>query len=385
LLTDNFFNTENGKLVEFYNASETVYFDEDKVDEKFSSINYISDSVLHSLRRQQNYIDINELQQKPSEGFDWLFYYRKGAIYNIKMAKDEYGNILKIEPANEKVDGKFVISDECAKSSDDAKSLAVFGDIIESIECDNNTKEITFKYIIGAHLTATYDGNKTDSVDEDITYYYWKDYTIDTDSPYSGYGLYYTETFTYETDSDLDKLVNETLSESIEWGDLHSSSIAVSSSEITFDNYINGKLDSILSQYKFEFRTGNNTITNEKLVNDYTIKYNLISSDNISIKRNIFDINDIILNNTQTGFIPDEVDGNEYIRNAGNIQITDYVREDIYQGITYQPDIDTDINIQRGLTSVFEKHLRFGEVKTLEDMENFQNSSFFGFEKNETF
>jgi hypothetical protein len=41
------------------------------------------------------------------------------------------------------------------------------------------------------------------------------------------------------------------------------------------------------------------------------------------------------------------------------------------------PDKDIDVNITRGNSSVFEKYIRFGEVKTLEDMVEYNNSSFF--------
>ena len=64
-------------------------------------------------------------------------------------------------------------------------------------------------------------------------------------------------------------------------------------------------------------------------------------------------------------------------RNTKTLNLYDIVRNDYYIGISYPPDKDIDVNINRGNASIFEKYIRFGEVKTLEDMEEFKNSSFF--------
>ena len=51
-------------------------------------------------------------------------------------------------------------------------------------------------------------------------------------------------------------------------------------------------------------------------------------------------------------------------------------KDEYLMGITYQPIIKKDINIDRGVNSAFEHHIKLGEVKTLEDMELYGNGFF---------
>lgn len=56
-------------------------------------------------------------------------------------------------------------------------------------------------------------------------------------------------------------------------------------------------------------------------------------------------------------------------------------KEDYLNGIHYAPTVSSSVNIQRGNNAAFERHIRLGEVKTLEDMENYQNGSFFNIQE----
>ena len=56
---------------------------------------------------------------------------------------------------------------------------------------------------------------------------------------------------------------------------------------------------------------------------------------------------------------------------------TPLIRYDYYNGVTFQPKVNDDVNIERGVTQAFEKHIKFSEIKTLEDMENYANGGFF--------
>lgn len=53
------------------------------------------------------------------------------------------------------------------------------------------------------------------------------------------------------------------------------------------------------------------------------------------------------------------------------------IRYDYYNGVNFQPSIEDDVNIERGVTQAFEKHIKLGEIKTFEDFENYSNGGFF--------
>lgn len=53
------------------------------------------------------------------------------------------------------------------------------------------------------------------------------------------------------------------------------------------------------------------------------------------------------------------------------------MRNDSMIGISYKPKLDIDIYISRGNAAAFEKHIKLSEVKTMEDLENYSNGSFF--------
>lgn len=60
-----------------------------------------------------------------------------------------------------------------------------------------------------------------------------------------------------------------------------------------------------------------------------------------------------------------------------DVEKTPLIRYDYYNGVNFQPTINRDVNIERGVTQAFEKHIKFSEVKTFEDLENYSNGGFF--------
>ena len=52
-------------------------------------------------------------------------------------------------------------------------------------------------------------------------------------------------------------------------------------------------------------------------------------------------------------------------------------KEDYLMGIHFKPVVENNVNIDRGKNAAFERHIKLGEVKTLQDMENYQNGGFF--------
>lgn len=53
------------------------------------------------------------------------------------------------------------------------------------------------------------------------------------------------------------------------------------------------------------------------------------------------------------------------------------IRYDYYNGVSFQPSANEDVYVERGVTQAFEKYLKFGEIKTIEDLENYANGGFF--------
>lgn len=53
------------------------------------------------------------------------------------------------------------------------------------------------------------------------------------------------------------------------------------------------------------------------------------------------------------------------------------IRYDYYNGVNFQPSVNEDVYIERGVTQAFEKHIKFSEIKTFEDLENYANGGFF--------
>ena len=286
-----------------------------------------TDSKLTDLRRFVTYYNDDNIAERPANGYDWLFYYRKGEVVNIKTVNNKLGNVVKLSDL-----GDTSINTDDLESCEDKDDLAAYGDVIYDIMAKPNEHTITFTYIMGVHLKSesepiiVYDDDNNKLIK-------WDKFVWDENEKI---GIKYQETYNYEEESDLDKLikgrfilegVNETF---------------------TFKKYINGEYNKQLPTYKFEFITYNNSFNYNKTIAHQDVNIVSILTD-FETNRNSFE---------------------EYTQ-------SDFYREDYFNGITYQPKKNIDVNIQRGTTSVFDRHIAFGEIKTLEDMELFKNSSFF--------
>ena len=104
----------------------------------------------------------------------------------------------------------------------------------------------------------------------------------------------------------------------------------------------------MIPTYKFEFSTINNTFNYDK-----TIAHQ--------------DVNIVSL---LTDYEVYKLDFDEFTESK-------LFREDYFNGITYKPTKDIDVHIERGSTSVFDKHIAFGEIKTMDDLITYKNGSFF--------
>lgn len=292
-----------------------------------------TDSKLTDLRRFVTYYNDDNIAERPANGYDWLFYYRKGEVVNIKTVNNKLGNVVKLSDL-----GDTSINTDDLDSCEDKDDLAAYGDVIYDITAKPNEHTITFTYIMGVHLKSesepifVYDDDNNKLIK-------WDKFVQDNDEN-EKIGIKYQETYNYEEGSDLDKLANNNFRLKDENGNVIGT--------FEFDEYVQGKYNKQLPTYKFEFITYNNSFNYNKTIAHQDV--NIVSTlTDFEANRNSFE---------------------EYTE-------SDFYREDYFNGITYQPKKNIDVNIQRGSTSVFDKHIAFGEIKTLEDMEVFKNSSFF--------
>lgn len=287
------FDAENWKKA----TSEDVITDTVSL-ESTDTGKYITDSKLQSLRRFKTYLNMYDTEEIPSEGEDWLYFYRKGYITNISILTDELGNIQK-----------------------EGDNLYAYGDAITDITRDTENNTITFEYIIGAQLTATESRRETDDMGNEFVYY--GEFNIDTNSDK---GVRYKDVYTYTEESGIGKMEN-------------------------FDDYITNEDAVGLEKYPFLI------YSNSKVVKD-TIDFQSTAK-----------------------IVPITELSTTYTHQAEDYEFNPLTRQDALVGITFQPKINADIYIDRGNNSAYERHLKLGEIKTMEDLENFQNNGFFNIQK----
>ncbi len=298
--------------------------------------NINTDSKLKSLRRYSQYLDEFFVEQRPQFGYDWLYYYRVGQICNLSTLNDEFGNIQCYE-----TDIKLL------KEGDEVTDLLAFGDYIEKIEIDKTERKLTFTYWTDVHLNAKVkrievddDGNKKICYDDFIPDKdYFKDPIEDDFGIKNFHGIKYQETYYYDIDSELNDI------------------------DVTdFNKYVNGSFDRNQANgedikelklfEKYEFSLNNNKLFYQQRISNKDIKMLSVTSE-LSTK--------IIRENV----IKDE-DSEKGI-----------TKLEFYDGVSYSPTEILDVNIDRGLTSIFDRHIRFSEVNTLNDMTEYANGSFF--------
>lgn len=339
-----------------------------------------TNSKLTSLRRYEGYLNEFDILETPPIGADWLYYYRVGAVRNISTINDENGNIRCEVTELKNISKGDIISD-----------LYAFGDVIESItpiEKDNCIKII---YWTDVHLKATVnkvtkddDGNYKvyytnfepdyppidDFFDENgnptekkIASFIWNDEKeqeecqnmtkikfCDQNDTNNLHGIRYEEIYYFSPNEDEDNI-----------------SSLIKNGE--FEKYVNGDYDdkqanaddaSKIKKYeKYEFSTNNNTLSYTQRVNSTDLELSCVISD------------------YETICIREEVNEDNSDKNNGVINGVTISRLPFYESISYTPVEKIDVFIDRGSTSVFDRHIRLSEVKTLNDMLEYSNGSYF--------
>lgn len=367
------FNETYFEEIEDYTRSS---IDKTNEDIEFSGT---SNSNLKSLRRFRDYINIYDKFEKPGYGEDWLYYYKIG-VSNYRTSNDNLGNISFIyEDADEwesnetYSNGDIVWHDgtlyECIKDTnddgyfnftkfnkiykylqsdgetevsegDECYNLYAYGDVLTNIsyeQYDDFTYKLIFEYVIGAHLKATYRGSEED--DDKNVFHYFTNFDYDETDLY--HGVRYTETYYIDTDSDIYNILilNQEGNGTDEKNDTK------------FYEYINHS--DTFETIKYEFDTTSNMITESKFIDNKKITFPTIISDFEATVKNEVDFS------------------------YSNVFRTDYLN-----GASFSPSKNVDVNIERGNAAAFEKHIKFGEIKTLEDLENYANGGFYNIEDN---
>lgn len=257
----------------------------------------------------------------PSQDTDWLYYYKKGYLAHYETTVDSVGNInmLLDDEGNEYERSENVGSVE--------EHLDAYGDILYNIERDNDNQTITFTYIIGAHLVAELVKIELNELNKKI--YKYGDYVYDENDKY--HGIIYTEVHRYSSDSGINELTPD------EFEDY-----------ITDYNYITSNVG--------EFSTLNSACYGEVTVNGFVIPVSY------------------------------SVAKYKYTSKPSSQRILDkapIIKPDYYETITYPTRLKNNVAFSRGNAAAFERHLKLGEVKTLDDMENYSNGGFFNVIKTE--
>lgn len=315
-------------------------------DDKQLKRSHNSNSQLWACRREVKYINILDEQETPEDDEDWLFYYRVNQPVKVEFETDSFGNLLDTEgkPINDK---SYI------------ENALIIGNIITDIEASPSEKTITFTYRIGAELTTKDAENSYD--DDGKTYV-----TIPTDAVFEvkkeeTRGVECIETYRYN-----DKRLIELIGEGEEVSE-------------EFKKYINhqDKLnesdeDGIDRMAKYPFIRFSAMFSYDRQFGDLVFKERGVKStviDNDNLKRNISDI--------------DHIKGSEIIRdNSDNKEDEsskhfNFIRNGYHLGISYPDELDSSVHIRRGTTSVFERHYKLSEIKTLTDMEEYSNGGFF--------
>jgi len=304
---------------DLYSQGPKIKSDTETVDDY--TINGSADSKLKSLRKYKNYINGEDKEEKPNDDEDWLYFYRKGVVINYTTVTDNSGNIADIDKLAE---GKL----EPATSVD---KLAAYGNVITDIKVNKNIRKITFEYYINAHLKATTMKNPIDFDDDGNPLYKFDGFYFDEADKY--HGVKYTETYTYDEGGELDKLVN-------------------GQDTITFDNYVNDIDDSITTYNKYPFRLTDSIVYYNKELPTQIVSIPFIKSDYETT-----------------------------IKNETDYLFAETFKTDYLGDITYKPTVNNNVRIDRGNYSAFERHLKLAEVKTLNDLAEYSNGSFFNVQK----
>ena len=228
------------------------------------------------------------------------------------------------------------------------------------------------------------------SQDDDGNYkYYFKDFEADITSPYgANHGVKYTEKYIYYKGDPSYEVIKPFINgEDYEEGDIipydKYKELSVDdkkkckpveetiwslrdSGKEKFNAYINGEFD---REYKPDGMTEEDA--------DAPYYYRLYDKMEFYTGDNIYSYNIRIGNRiNKVPFLRTNFTTTVDIKHV-DIEERPLIRYDYYNGVSFQPSVNEDVYVERGVTQAFEKHIKFSEIKTFEDLENYANGGFF--------
>jgi prepilin-type processing-associated H-X9-DG protein len=287
-----------------------------------------TNSILKSFRGNKTYVDQNGQYPEPEEDEDWLWYYRIGDVPFYESTTDLLGNIAMLDGhARNTVVGNV------------DSGLMCYGNVMTDITVDATENTITFEYVVGAHLKATLASVETDSDNNAI--YCYNNFQYDASD--SLHGVNHVETYRYEPDGELDELA---ANNPAMFDQYIGRTEPVESDMADFIDY--GSMDISYKYLKCSFTTSGNVMGAATYVDGQLENYRYIKSD-------------------------------YYARTDSDTDSTTMptFKKDWLVGITYNPAIRADVYIDRGNAASWERHIKLGEVKTFDDIQNYANGGFF--------
>lgn len=387
-------------------------------------------SRLRSLRGIKSFLDKDNNIANPSKGSDWLFYYKKGVV-DKQYINDQNGNIMVIDENKE---------NNTSETDYENNNLYVYGNVINDINYNAENETIIFDYSINTHLNANRTITSTDLEGNIIKY--CGNFSIDKLSENGKYhGMHYREEFSYPYNGELDSLIknkeymtiggfinlsvynlynNEPSNKSITFSEIltldnfiNKIKLTDSPIEYTKDNIVKYKterglpcdnegyaiiINSLTSDMQIQPRiTRNGDYFNIYFTFDEYVsgnKLKIMLNDNKYIEFDIptnkkYEFNTFSTLKTFTKQIGDKdynyqdnvSSFNINIENVIECEYNNLISDEYLVNIHYQPKIENGVNIERGNAAAFERHLKLLEIKTVEDLENYQNGGFFNIEK----
>lgn len=206
--------------------------------------------------------------------------------------------------------------------------LMAYGTILTDIQCNTTDKTLTFTYVVNAHLKAILDSIAVD--DDGNNIYKYRPFEYDSSDPH---GIVYVETYNY-TDTDIDDLVNN--------GDFRA---FVEDRPNAISNY--------MQKYGYK-----------------RFKFSVVNSSTT-----------VMVGNSEYEYAYVRSDFSETVDNDMDVIYQPLFKKDYFTGYAYEPTVKNNVDIRRGNAAAFERHIRFSECKTIEDLESEQNGSFYRMEE----
>ena len=336
-----------------------------------------SESILKQFAAKDSfYSSANEIIV-PEFGNDFLYFYKKGKTVNVKNRYvEENGNIERY------TNSPIYINQEVT-------DLYSYGDILYDIVVLPEERKIKFYYVIWAHLKAICTDITLNEFLEPL-YFYDGGFLYDDQDTH---GLKYVETYEYDENSDVDELVSDG---NFEYYITNYNSDIIIKDNLTQTYIIQGvDMDYIVTNSPttepittpYILVPGTDTVigdiyksngssyynySNNVIVYNYTGKPMLFhTTDNdvktVSVKYNCNEYDYTFINSEYSEDVVNELD----------VIYNPLFKKDYLNGIAYVNEVNGGINIGRGNAASFERHVKLGEVKTMEDLDSYSNGGFF--------